>query len=49
MDLAFSCLVWSCEASGKAQTSIESPPEFCCFADALASFLCFFTDVFQSV
>ena len=27
MDLAFSCLVWSCEASGKAQTSIESPPE----------------------
>ena len=33
MDLAFSCLVWSCEASGKAQTSIESPPEICCFAD----------------
>jgi len=28
----FSCLVWSCEASGKAQTSIESP-EICCFAD----------------
>ena len=33
MDLAFSCLVWSCEASGKAQTSIETPPEICCFAD----------------
>jgi len=33
MDLAFSCLVWSCEASGKAQTSIGSPPEVCCFAD----------------
>jgi hypothetical protein len=33
MDLAFSCLVWSCEASGKAQTSIESLPEICCFAD----------------
>jgi len=27
MDLAFSCLVWSCEASRKAQTSIESLPE----------------------
>ena len=34
MDLAFSSLVWSCEASGKAQTSIETPPEICCFADA---------------
>jgi len=33
MDLAFSCLVWSCEASGKPQTSIESLPEICCFAD----------------
>ena len=36
MDLGFSCLVWSCEASGKAQTSIETPPEICClvcFAD----------------
>jgi hypothetical protein len=37
MDLAFSCLVWSCEASGKAQTSIESPPEICCFADGAFS------------
>jgi len=26
VDLAFSCLVWSCEAR-KVQTSIESPPE----------------------
>jgi len=34
MDLAFSCLVWSCEASGKAQTHIESPPEICCLASA---------------
>jgi hypothetical protein len=39
-DCLQTCLVWSCEASGKAQTSIESPPEICCFADA-----CF--DVFQ--
>ena len=39
MDSAFSCLVWSCEASGKAQTSIESPPEICCFADELGNFL----------
>jgi len=34
-DLAFSCLVWSCEASRKAQTSIESLPKICCFADGL--------------
>jgi len=38
MDLAFSCLVWSCEASGKAQTSIETPPEICCFADVGVSY-----------
>jgi len=33
MDLAFSCLVWSSETGRKAQTSIESLPEICCFAD----------------
>jgi len=35
MDLAFSCFVWPCEASRKAQTSIASLLEICCFADVM--------------
>ena len=37
MDLALSCFVWSCKVSRKAQTSIESLPEICCFADGLVT------------